>query len=382
MPVKTSSEMSQQQNLILDDVWGIPSNEASLYMDLGEDDWRLTFMDLSPSDIFPAIDSIDAQMCDFNDILAGATPASPKYQIRHHDCMWSGTCVDKSHPNKKKGLFSCPSAATPAGAQPQPQQTATDQTATVVAIKPTDIVQKIVNGNKQISNKNIMSQNILLKSVMKADKIPAGRSLLISRNAVTKDQKIAGFEIKSEKKDCPVIVNNLRPDTPLSLGDDPPEVKQNNEYSKMMKINMLREHLEDCSKDTYLPTKCQTQSDIHDINDILEDLQYLSDYEIDDDGFMDNVDMDEDGDESMNDSYTQEDDLKTTKITKLLTNAVIQSENSRSQQKKQQLELTINQPEYMGDHSYTRPKSRYDLVGLGVQTPSDSGEFLLLLFFF
>jgi Myc proto-oncogene protein len=40
----------------------------------------------------------------------------------------------------------------------------------------------------------------------------------------------------------------------------------------------------------------------------------------------------------------------------------------------QQLELTMNQPEYMGDHSYTRPKSRYDLVGLGVQTPSDSEE--------
>lgn len=382
MPVKTSSEMSQKQSLALDDVWGIPSNETSLYMDLGEDDWRLTFMDLSPSDIFPAIDSIDAQICDFNDILSGGTPASPKYQIRHHDCMWSGTCVDKSHPNKKKGLFSCPTATAAAAAATTPAtvpaSSTTAQTAdqTVVAIKPTDIVQKIMTSNKQISNKNIMSQNsILMKSVMKADKIPAGRSLLISRNntLLNKDQKM--FEIKSEKKDCPAIVNNLRPDTPLSLGDDPPEAKQNSEFNKMMKINMWREHLEDCSNDTYLPSKCQAQCTPTDINDILEDLQYLSDYEIDDDG-VDTVDMDDDGEESINDSnYNQEDELKTSKITKLLTNAVIQSENTRSSQmQQQQLELTINQPEYMGDHSYTRPKSRYDLVGLGVQTPSDSGE--------
>lgn len=421
MPVRTAFEMEnkekQGQQLFNDDLWISNNLDASLYMSCEEEDFRMSFLDISPSELLPALESYDSHgLCDFNDFLSASSPASSKYQIRHHDCMWSGTCVDKSHPNKKKGGYStCPTnisngTATAATTNSNNQVTVkqelvdTPDSPIIQVVKPNEVMQNSfltnINNCKLMSNKNIMSNNnIFMKSVMKADKIPAGRSLLLnSNNKITNLNKaicsIGNQSLKppqqtqqveyAVKSEFPNTVHNLRPDTPLSLGDDPPELKT-------MKINMLREHLEDQSDMCFtkhterFSTRCSTT----DLTELLHDIQYLSDY---DDNLADEnsmIDMEDETDESLdgneNNDYDQDDELKTKNIKNFLTKAVIQSENVKMQkeshekfhqqgQTQQQQAMTQNQ--YMGDHSYTRPKSRYDMLGLGVQTPSDSGEFL------
>lgn len=60
-------------------------------------DWRMNFQGVSPSDsLFAMFDNFH-----FTDIMEYTeAPWSP--EIRTHDCMWSGICVDLAHPNKRK----------------------------------------------------------------------------------------------------------------------------------------------------------------------------------------------------------------------------------------------------------------------------------------
>lgn len=129
---------------------------------------------------------------------------------------------------------------------------------------------------------------------------------------------------------------------------------------------MLAEHLEEtsnCLSDTtpFISAFRNTRTTPTDLNDILTDITFLSDYEdLADDSSAVDIDDDEN---------TTEIDFKTNRFNKILTTSVLpQATSSR----------TISHHEFISDHSYTRPKgSRYDPIALGVQTPSDSGELMI-----
>jgi hypothetical protein len=368
MPVRTSKQdtMSSSQFDLFPD--------TSLYINMDEEDWNMKFLDIEQSDallpIYPAFDSTNM---DFSEILTA--PPSPKYQIRHHDCMWSGTCVDKSHPSKKKGVNTCPTSTT---------SNTQNEAAKVTTEKLTSNV------------KTIMTPSSVGKSISK-ERILAGRSLLINprvntntaptkSNQQIKDVKLS-IDNSSKELDSMMTqsINSLRPDTPLSLGDDVPDFKHNidltpcpsgnrmkfSDPNSIKIINMYREHLEDSVNDPGTPfigtfNKSQRTTP-NDLNDILTDITFLSDYEdLADDSS--NVDMDED----INDDF--DGDCKSNIFNKIISQSILPTTSSASSSR------TISHHEFISDHSYTRPKgSRYDPIALGVQTPSDSGEFNFFL---
>lgn len=323
--------------------------DTSLYMmDLEEEDWRMTFLDQTPLDLLNQnFDPAESTTCDFNDLLM----PTEKPQIRHHDCMWSGTCRDKSHPLKKKGQTnacvgsSCNSTqADKAKPEPLPKIT---------------IAKNLLQPFKPENRQNI--------------KVEAGRSLLISRNH---QQTVISNQMNSHNE-LSYPLGPLRPDTPLSLSsDEAPEFKHSIDFGKMrvdsgpnsaQYISMLREHLEDPSNEPYYGKKCNAPGDL---NDILTDITFLSDYEdMGDD--CSTIDIDED---DISDDGEQDND-KNSRISSKFQNAAMSTVTVKNKQQVSQQYST----EYMGDHSYTRPKNRYDLVGLGVQTPSDSGELNIFL---
>lgn len=377
MPVRTHKSDTMLSSSQFDhNLW---CDTSSLYINMDEEDWAMKFLDVEQSEkLLTSFSTFDSTNMDFSDILTA--PPSPKYQIRHHDCMWSGTCVDKSHPSKKKGLNLCPaSTSTSSTQQPQNDTCTTLQKFT----EPTTL--------KLGTAKTIMTPNNI-KSIVCKEKIPAGRSLLLNsrintNTAPTKmllqnkeSKSIDGSSCKEFESLMNMSINGLRPDTPLSLGDDVPEFKHNIDLtpcpsSNRMKfsdanstkiINMLAEHLEEtsnCLSDTtpFISAFRNTRTTPTDLNDILTDITFLSDYEdLADDSSAVDIDDDEN---------TTEIDFKTNRFNKILTTSVLpQATSSR----------TISHHEFISDHSYTRPKgSRYDPIALGVQTPSDSGELMI-----
>jgi hypothetical protein len=364
---------------------------SSFYVNMDEDDWSMKFLDVEQSELLSGLNTFDSANMDFSDILTA--PPSPKYQIRHHDCMWSGTCVDKSHPSKKKGLNLCPASTstTTITQQQQPQ----NDTCTTTTPKLTETM----TAAKFSGGKTIMTPNSIIKNIAIKDKIPAGRSLLINSIRVNTNtaptiktiQQIreSKSSIDGSCKDFDNLsllnssISSLRPDTPLSLGDDIPELKHNidltpcpssnrmkfNDPNSTKIINMLREHLEETSNSLNDPSppfiggyrNGQRTTTPTDLNEILTDITFLSDYEDLADNSSD-IDMDDDDD----DENADEIGYKGSKFNKILTQSILpQATSSR----------TISHHEFISDHSYTRPKgSRYDPIALGVQTPSDSGE--------
>jgi hypothetical protein len=373
MPVRIPKSDTMLSSQFEQNLWC----DTSLYVNMDEEDWGMKFLDVEQSDsLFAGLNTFDSANMDFSDILTA--PSSPKYQIRHHDCMWSGTCVDKSHPSKRKGLNICPASTSATNIQNDASKITTDKICSSV--------------------KNIMTPNSVMKSIVSKDKIPAGRSLLINSrvntntaptktNQQNRDVKLSIDSSCSKEFDSMInaSISSLRPDTPLSLGDDVPEFKHNIDLTpcpsgNRMKfsdpnstkiINMLREHLEETSNslnDPAIPfmgsfNKGQRTTPT-DLNDILTDITFLSDYEdLADDSS--NVDMDED----ILDDF--DDDCKSSMFNKILSQSSLPSTSSASSSR------TISHHEFISDHSYTRPKgSRYDPIALGVQTPSDSGELL------
>jgi hypothetical protein len=370
------------------------------------------FLEAEPSELFPNIDSFDNGNIDFSDIVTA--PMSPKYQIRHHDCMWSGTCVDKSHPSKKKGLNLC-STTTSTSLH---QQSTDNSIATTTTSSTSTTLQKSIDSNavKIVTQKNIMTPNNIIKNIMCKNssstssngKLLSSRSLLINSNtnqnnnqaaakintntaALTQSKshqqiqlasnQLSAKDIECRNQEFDSFINaNLRPDTPLSLGDDVPELRQNIDLtpcpsSNRMKftdqnsskfIHELAEHLKETSNNF---SNDSTSSFLHnyrhtpqpsDLNEILKDITFLSDYEeFADDSSI--IDMDEDDDH----------DYKMSATMQKAYNTIPQAPR-----------VTINHHEFISDHSYTRPKgSRYDPIALGVQTPSDSGRFIFVIIF-
>lgn len=365
-----------------------PSTNVSLYdpTSLDEEiDWSYSELDFPLSEFYAGLPDPLEFSQQFDE-----EPLSPQSQIRNHDCMWSGRCT--THPNeclssrmncsnkyvnetdlsKKTQLLTNNTSTTNLSTiqSTQQQQPQLQQQTAVTTLTPA------LTSNPRIStiaaNTNIGVQK------KQAQTIPQGRSLLrlnqAKQNIII---KLPDVSTNDFLKDRDYIV---RPDTPLSLDDDPPEFKHtldlaacttgsnrmhldsesHNEY-----INMIKEHLESDNKTTklsnFMPilTKAETQS----IEDLIKDLKSFSDFE-------DEADDDDDDDDEQD---ANESDSTTDSMIVSTTQSSINSSTT----------LYENTQSMHSDHSYTRSKSRVDVNGLGVQTPSDSGKncfFFLLIY--
>lgn len=347
----------------------VPSTDKTMYdhIEFVEDDmhWNYTLMDLPPSEFLMS----STDQFDFSKPLD--RPQSPKSQIRHHDCMWSGRCT--THPEKCAN-----NNANKQKQQPQPSEAGSKKTiSSVTTPLNTPVTSPKTTENTTIPALQPIQQQpqpqVQMTIQKKPETIPAGRSLLInSRLNQPKPPtiKLPTLTTNDFLKDRDFVI--ARPDTPLSLDDDPPEFKHsidlaactmgsnkmslipNDHETSTDIINMLKEHLEDESSNqmhirnrfhTFLPdTKNES------LSDLLKDIKCLSDFEEmeDDDSGVDEVDVDSDV-ESHGGNTTQ-----------------VSSQSSSS--------YDFNQTMH-SDHSYTRSKNRVDVIGLGVQTPSDSGKY-------
>lgn len=288
-------------------------------------------------------------------------PSSPQSQIRNHDCMWSGRCT--THPNEcLNSRNNCNKKAMNDKSAQQNQQTQSTQQ------------QPQQNAASLIQQKASQQKN--------KHNIPAGQSLL--RLTHVKPTAIRVPNITTND-----FLNNrdfiARPDTPLSLDDDPPEFKHNIDLAactvgsnKMSLIedtvhgspteiiNILKEHLEDSSsnrapKVTGYMSSISADSD--GLDEIINDIKSLSDFE--------NESEDEEAEESdgSNDSFNVSDTMVSIPMQNLapVKNTITAYDITQSMH---------------SDHSYTRSKGRVDVIGLGVQTPSDSGTLISIRFRF
>jgi hypothetical protein len=135
-------------------------------------------------------------------------------------------------------------------------------------------------------------------------------------------------------------------------------------------INALAEELEETSNSLNETTpfggnfRNLQRSSPSDLQEILQDITFLSDYE---DACDDSSIIDIDDEDQLDES-----DYKVENPVQKMFTANIKSQAMTSR--------AVSHHEFISDHSYTRPKgSRYDMISLGVQTPSDSGECLIIL---
>lgn len=337
---------------------------------------------------------------DISDLVV--VPSSPKYQIRHHDCMWSGTCIDKSHPNKKKGLINMCTVSTNSLTQESTSTSIQQKSSSISLSTIPTTSSSSTEAVKVISTKNIMTpKNIMTTLMCKNNKLSSGRSILINNNNLSKfntnttlPSQSKSSEIITSKDQCRSVdlesimnstIASLRPDTPLSLGDDVSELKTSIDLtpcpsSNRMKfsdpnslkiINALAEHLEDSSSNLnecapLISNFRNIRNTPSDLTEILQDITFLSDYEdaCDDSSIID-----------IDDEY-DENDYKETSSNQKFFSSTIKSQAMASAR-------PTTHHEFISDHSYTRPKgSHYDIASLGVQTPSDSGQFVIYCYNF
>ncbi|XP_063706070.1 myc protein [Culicoides brevitarsis] len=306
-----------------------------------------------------------------------------KEQIISQDVMWGGTSSTKNvAANEKAGSISAKSATK----------------------------QQVMN--------HVMSKQQL------QEKIPAGRSLLRNINnnnhsnnnnlSSKQQQQMMIVAARQNEKNCS-SGTATRPDTPLSLDDDSPEFKHNidlagsiagtlnsqisngrkisisatspqistqngvqgvaspNDESQHI-ITLLKEHLEDDdgNKSGQILDILSTNG-FDNSENVLDFLQYLSDFEEDDSA----VDLDSDSDE-----YTSSSSGYGCSSNSVVKNndkysSYMSNSSSTSSNNAQLSHVPVPydyQETHFGDHSYTRPKDRFDTRDLGVQTPSDSEE--------
>lgn len=243
--------------------------------------------------------------------------------------------------------------------------------------------------------------------------IPAGQSLLRLKNTTAKSQSsltcsVSGMSITEFIKDR----DQTRPDTPLSLDDEDDAIEYkhtidiaactmgSNEMSLIDTIKkepldhdsspteiikILKQHLEDNSDRGIpkFPSYMSAQTD--GLDELINDIKSLSDFE-------NETDNDDDISVSTNDSFNVSSTLITLPMkaqpslllahpqTKLTANTNVNNTNTTTAAAAAAINTTtaanvMNIKQSMhSDHSYTRCKSRVNVTGLGVQTPSDSGK--------
>lgn len=306
-----------------------PCTDKTMYdqIDLEDDlQWNYTLMN------FPTTEFLMSSADQFDFSKSIERPLSPKSQIRNHDCMWSGRCT--THPEKMQ----CNN----------------------------NFKLKLIESKKPTAGND--ENSIFQPKKIGPESIPAGRSLLI--NSRLNQPKLMVLKIPTVTTNDFLKQRELiaRPDTPLSLEDDPPEFKHtidlaactmgSNKMSLISEnetpteiINMLKEHLEDhTGNQPHLRNRFSTFSPDtknESLTDLLKDIKCLSDFEDDDSA----EEMDSDTESSTGNT------------------PIISSQSSS---------YDFNQTMH-SDHSYTRSKNRVDVIGLGVQTPSDSGNFKIIL---
>lgn len=367
-----------------------PSINISLYehnLDLEDDmDWNYSELNYPLSEFYTTVD----EQFDFSRNTIDDEPMSPQSQIRNHDCMWSGRCT--THPNEchlgnrsncnTKYLNENDMKKTTQNSNAT-QQTQTKQQPQATS---TPAVPQVVQHSYSAQKKQQQQQQ--------QQNIPAGRSLLrLNQMKQPCIIKVPNVSTNDFLKDRDFIA---RPDTPLSLDDDPPEFKHNidlaactmgsNKMSLITEsqteiINILKEHLQDENSSqtqmrnklsNYLPSITKSES----IDDIYKDIKTFAD-------FQDDFDDDEEDDaatESDSSFNASNNSISTsmcgtnntTTNNMLSSSGVAQSLANNSSMNTTQYENTQSMH---SDHSYTRSKSRVDVINLGVQTPSDSGKY-------
>lgn len=335
-----------QINMDLNDHMNL--NDQLLNLNDGDMGWNYNTLS------FPASEFYTDQF-DFG--IEDDEPMSPQSQIRNHDCMWSGRCT--THPNEclnSRNNCNKKYMNEKAAQQIQQQQQQTQST------------------QQQNASSLLQSQQKTVQQQKKQQNIPAGQSLLRLKHVKPTAIRVPNITTNDFLNNRDFIA---RPDTPLSLDDDPPEFKHtidlaactvgSNKMSLIEDpvqgspteiINYLKEHLEDVNSNRapkvagYM-SSIRTDSD--GLEEIINDIKSLSDFE--------NESDDDEAEESdaSNDSFNVSDSIATTPTQhQPVKNTITAYDITQSMH---------------SDHSYTRSKSRVDVIGLGVQTPSDSGTF-------
>lgn len=337
-------------------------------------------------------------------IIEGIYPQmeNNKYEIRLHDCMWSGRCKTDMEKNKVTAAkvsqhsyhlhhsHSCKDEHYLSTSPIQPQRSAPPQEVTnnitVVAAKKqnsnpavvTTVLTRPASVQRDISHKDVKSS---------IQNIAPGTSLLL--NSRFNQQKKQQTIIDSHKQNIipTVSVENflsqrerdkqqqsyfleMRPDSPLSLDDDPPETKHSVDLSACITGS------NNISLDTSFS---MSGSNHHDIDKILKIKTELEDPTSKVTGARTNgpptitdvltVIEDIDGDR-LHDSQPEIRDDRSECDSEASDDYQMKSHSPSSGYESQSPEY--NSPH--SDHSYTRSKSGVDTSALGVETPSDSDE--------
>lgn len=366
-----------------------------------------------------------------SDLLAFDEPQLPP--ILNHDCMWSGRCT--SHPGgcarnrstcskapqpQSTTAAAAGTAATATATTSTPTQTPTVAAATATA-QPTPAKQQIapLATSTPVASTSLLSvQPMKVMPTKKSQQIiPAGQSLLRLKNtASNKSQSsamcsVSGMSITEFMKDR----DQTRPDTPLSLDDDDDAIEYkhtidiaactmgSNEMSLIDNIKkepldhdsspteiikILKQHLEDNSDRSVpqIPNYMSAQGD--GLDELINDIKSLSDFE-------NETEDDDDISVSTNDSFNVSNTLIKLPMkvqpslllahpqTKAMANNNSTNTTTAANNNTTTAASVMNIKQSMhSDHSYTRCKSRVNVTGLGVQTPSDSGKNLLFLHIF
>lgn len=362
---------------------------------LDEDmDWNYNALNF-PSSEFYSTDQFDFGI-DMDE------PASPQNQIRNHDCMWSGRCTTHPLSDCSYGRNNCHKKNVTDKSMQKGQQQQQQQIQIAQQQQPQPQQQQQQQQTNMSSASLLQSQSKIVQ-MKKPQTIPAGQSLLrlkhVKPTAASKTTiRVPHITTDEFLNNRDLYIHN-RPDTPLSLDDDPPEFKHNIDLAactvgsnKMSLIddpihgspteiiNFLKEHLEDDTSNrvtkifgTYM-TSIRTDSD--GLEEIINDIKSLSDFENESD---DDNDDEEETDESdaTNDSFN----VSVNTIAAKPTQQQPQSQQQQQPYHQASVKNTITAYDIAqsmhSDHSYTRSKGRVDVIGLGVQTPSDSGTFQL-----
>lgn len=372
-------------------------------------DFQFQFMDLPTSEFLTSAAEFE-QTYGGNSCSASGWDQvdSPKLQIRNHDCMWSGTCFDQSHPGKMSCGANHETTNTAPNAEDQSVVTSKFNTVTAVAAASLNsnvaATQKPIltpSNNSALNINNNMTPKITTFKTQTAQ-IPAGRSLLINPRIKQQQQQMNRIPtvstsdfLRDRESSVPL---HTRPDTPLSLDEDPPEFKHNidlatctigsnrlsltgssrhynnhqnhhDDPSSHRIINMLKEQLEDTESGSLRTCMTSSSGEIGSLTDLLNDLEEI---EGDDGEDSHGDDLDSDTDSNADNSSSSRSSSKGGGIPGGYTHA--HQEMSPSSSSSSSSSSYEYQGTHVGDHSYTRPKDRYHLTGLGVQTPSDSEE--------
>lgn len=325
-----------------------------------------------------------------------------KYQIRNHDCMWSGRCGE--HPEKSKNNSKLNNSGN--------NNNNKCSKGNINNNKVNNVIINNNNNNNKITSQHIQPGDSLLRNNNNSN-INNSYSGSNNNNVNSKAPKLPNISTNDflKERETYNASNIVRPETPSSsMDDDPPTFKHNidlaactmgsnnmclvnpEEISSARIINLLKEHFEDTSSEVMpkplLSRHCKTES-LSDILKTLHELKEIPNYVDEDEAEIveEEDDDDEDEEEDLNSNHDEDDingdsdsesnysihnsNNNNNSIGNHNNNSLTTMTNGSATNQHIKLEF---QATHDGDHCYTRTKNRVDPAPLGVQTPSDSEE--------